>query len=516
MKWYRFWSLAVSLVLALGSGCTATEDHNDDSPADDDQSSDNDTQSDDDATTDDDVIDDDTEPAVYTIDRATLEDKILGSWVGQMAGVAWAASTEFDYHGRIIPAEDVPDWRPGMVNQGFVQDDLYVEIPFLETMVDSGPTVSWTVFGEGFRDTIFPLWHANDAARDNLRAGIPAPASGHYADNEHADDLDWQIEADFIGAICPGRPNEAIDIAWRAGHVMTFGDGTLGGIFLAAMHSAAFFATSLDEIIATGRDSLPAGSKYRQVIDDVLGWYEVGLSWEDTWQQLQDKWGNDDRCPSYDNIFMRSYNIDAKLNGAYVLIGLLYGDGDLTESMRIAMRCGQDSDCNASSAGGILGNWYGLSGIPVEYQSALNPDLKFLFTSWTLTSVIEHSLALARQIVLLAGGEVTGVGDAETWTIPRDPSVDAALLEQWPATANEAPVLTAEVVSQSGQTVEFNAIAADDDGVADYQWFFGDLQRESGSSISHTYAAAGTYEVIAYVADAVGNTSWQTLTVTVP
>ena len=52
----------------------------------------------------------------------------------------------------------------------------------------------------------------------------------------------------------------------------------------------------------------------------------------------------------------KPFNIDAKLNGAYVALGLLYGAGDFDATLRIATRAGQDSDCNPASAGGTLGS----------------------------------------------------------------------------------------------------------------------------------------------------------------
>ena len=48
------------------------------------------------------------------------------------------------------------------------------------------------------------------------------------------------------------------------------------------------------------------------------------------------------------------FNIDAKINAAYIAMGLLYGSGDIEDTCIISMRCGQDSDCNPSNALGIL------------------------------------------------------------------------------------------------------------------------------------------------------------------
>jgi hypothetical protein len=211
------------------------------------------------------------EGSTISIERKTLLDKMEGGWVGQMAGVAWGGPTEFSCQGEIMERE--VNWNPISVNTAYKQDDLYVELPFMDAMKTHGVNASWTVFGDYFKNTKFMLWHANDAARTNLLSGIAAPDSGHYRNNPHADDIDWQIEADFAGIITPGQPEAAIDIAWRAGHVMNYGDGVYGGVAMAVMHSAAYFAENVDEIVEAGRQAVPEGSQYRQVIEDVIAWH---------------------------------------------------------------------------------------------------------------------------------------------------------------------------------------------------------------------------------------------------
>jgi hypothetical protein len=46
--------------------------------------------------------------------------------------------------------------------------------------------------------------------------------------------------------------------------------------------------------------------------------------------------------------------IDVRVNGAYLVMGLLYGEGDPIQTTLISARCGKDSDCNPSNALGIL------------------------------------------------------------------------------------------------------------------------------------------------------------------
>ena len=441
-----------------------------------------------------------------------LRDKIAGGWVGQFAGVAWGMTTEFLYQGEIMPAEAVPDWNPDWINVGFVQDDVYVEIPFLLALREQGVNCDWSHFGAAFADTTFALWHANRAGRENLQAGIPVPDSGHYDNNQHCDDIDWQIEADFAGLIAPGLPGIAAEIAWRGGHVMNYGDGVYGGAWVAAMHAEAFFAGSVDEIVAAGRQVLPAGSQFRAVIDDVIAWHrQYPDDWTETWQALQDKWGEVDRCPEGRD---HPYNLDAKLNGAYVLIGLLYGKGDFEDSMRISMRCGQDSDCNPSTVGSILGNFSGLSGIPYRFKVELDPTEFFSHTSATLDDCLTWCEDLAYEVFRSTGGKITGTTDNEVWTAPEQ-KIEPLILEQWPPDENPPPVLNSEIALVDGRTVTFSAQALDADGIEEYMWFFGDLDYAPGRKVRHTYREPGTYSALSYVADKLGNTSWQAFSVTV-
>ena len=60
-------------------------------------------------------------------------DKLQAGWLGQIVGVAWAAPTEFRWQDKIIPENDMPVWKPELINSAFHQDDLYVEMTFLRT-----------------------------------------------------------------------------------------------------------------------------------------------------------------------------------------------------------------------------------------------------------------------------------------------------------------------------------------------------------------------------------------------
>ncbi|MDD4494382.1 MAG: ADP-ribosylglycohydrolase family protein [Eubacteriales bacterium] len=425
---------------------------------------------------------------VYSENQLTeteLLDKLKGAWVGQMAGVTWGASKEFWAQGRTFSDSEIPSWSSSMINDAFGQDDLYVEVPFMEALNGHGLNCDVQTFGEYFKNTTFSLCHANNCARENLRNGIDAPDSGSYLYNQHCDDIDWQIEADFAGEMSPGLVNDAIALSWKAGHVVCYGDGVYGGVYVAAMHAKAYTADSIDEIIEAGRQSVPQGSEFREVIDDVMAWKESGKTWQETWSLLEEKWGNDDRCPegSIDN---PSFNIDAKMNAAYVLIGLLYGNGDFENSMKITMQCGQDSDCNPSTVGSILGNYMGLSNIPDKWKSALDyTGRKFAYTNYNFDDLINMNLNLAKLMLADNGAAL----DNGTWIIPDEYTVVAPELEQWP----DQPSVSV-TVSVNKYTATFNAKAYDKSGIQGYEWDFGDGTSSTRPDVTHTYSGFGRYE----------------------
>jgi hypothetical protein len=361
---------------------------------------------------------------VRRISRAVLEDKVRGGWAGQMIGVSFGAPTEFRFLGRTIEGE-LP-WGPERIRNAIDQDDLYVEMTFAEVMDRVGLKATTEQYGEAFRDSKYNLWHANAGARRLLNNGIKAPWSGHPKYNIHANDIDFQIEADFIGLMCPGLPRESNRYCERVGRVMNYGDGLYGGMFVCGMYAAAFFESDPRKLVEAGVACIPADSDYARLIRDVIKGYELYPNdWKRTWQIVQTGWDHDDPCPGG---VLQPFNIDAKLNGAYIAIGMLYGGGDFARTLEITTRCGQDSDCNPASAVGVLGVVLGYERIPDQWKSGIPEiaDRKFAFTDYSFKDIIRSTIARAETIVRSAGGSVEGSELLIPEQAPRAPK-----LEQW-------------------------------------------------------------------------------------
>ncbi|MDD2268826.1 MAG: ADP-ribosylglycohydrolase family protein [Eubacteriales bacterium] len=420
----------------------------------------------------------------FTLSEDEIYDKILGSWVGQAAGVVWGATTEFQYQRAMIPDDKVPVIESLNLNDVSYQDDLYVELPFIDAMKEYGVNCSLKQLADKFRDSEFGLDHANKIGRQNLRNGIEAPMSGHYTNNFHSDDIDWQIEADFLGHLYPGMVSEAAERAFEIGHIMNYGDGVYGGVFVTAMHAAAFTADSYKDIIDAGIASIPEDTQFRLLINDIVKWHSEGMIWQECWQKLDEKWDPTKRCLWYAN---GTANIDAKMNSGYILIGLLYGEGDFNKSMQISMQCGQDSDCNPSSVGAILGNFYGFEKLPEVWKSKIDlTGFKFSFTEHTMKSAVDLNFELALELL-----ESKGFNNTDgNWEITTSEEIVPVEYEQWP------PMPTAEI----GYNVKDNVLilsvnAHDITGIKSVECDFGDGSSTSSGNTMHMYDEVGDYTI---------------------
>jgi hypothetical protein len=410
----------------------------------------------------------------------TYLDKVEGAWLGKMIGVTFGAPWEFqyqntpigfnitdwplsptrmkDYRQRAVnKAEDSPpitheaDNQKVSINFSFIldsekehpsfgipdNDDIYINLLFLYCMRRYGIDVDPVTVAREWDKKIRQVWHANDAGLANIRKGILPPDSGNPRYNLHADDIDFQIESDIFGMISPGLPQVSNRYGERMGHIMNYGDGVYGGMFIAAMYTQAFFAKNIREVVENGLKAIPAQSLYAQAIRDVIRWHDENPSstekdWLKTWHLVQAKWGEIDHCPDG---YQQPFNIDAKLNGAYVVMGLLYGVGDWYKTMNFATRAGQDADCNPANAAGILGTLLGAHAIPKEYVEPVhniywNKTLAGLPDSYEVDVLAEDTAQIGLKVLLANGGDIVTKSSKMILRIPQQDPVAPATLEQ--------------------------------------------------------------------------------------
>jgi hypothetical protein len=382
-------------------------------------------------------------------------DKVAGGWLGQAIGVLFGQWTEGKWQGEIVPF-DLEDWYmldPEIRNKAKAiieekaiqdntekravyhclgindkknwkkwnpdmmpdQDDLYVEYMFLYSIRKYGLDVTDRQIAEDWERIMLrkTMVGGNGAALAMFRKGFWPPWSAYPTDNTEINDylqswapwkpLDFQIESDLLGLISPGMPR--VSGAWcdKVGRILSLGNALYGGMAMAAMYSESFFEDDPKKLVEYSLKSIPAESDYAKIIRDVIELHQKYPDWQDAWKKLEEKWIPPNR--------RLNSGIDVVINGAYIYMGLLYGEGDLWKTMNISMRCGRDSDCNPSNSAGIIGAILGMKGIPEKWailrdlpikNSVLSTDAYPKMMSWD--DIIDGTVDVGKLNVLKNGG----------------------------------------------------------------------------------------------------------------
>jgi len=202
-------------------------------------------------------------------------------------------------------------------------------------------------------------------AYTHLMSGVKPPLSGSARLNGTtvAEQIGGQIFIDTWGLICPGNPKEAAKLAGMAASVSHDLNGVYGASYIAACIAMAFDEKNLEKIVLECRQYIPNNSEYRKMIDDVHDFYtKHPENWREALVYVNHQY-QQDKYPGVVHIIP---------NSAYIIIALLYGEGDFSKTLEISVMCGWDTDCNAGNVGTIMGVAKGLNAIEDKWRKPIN------------------------------------------------------------------------------------------------------------------------------------------------
>lgn len=240
-----------------------------------------------------------------------------------------------------------------------------------------------------------PLYHVCTAERvayRNLANSLPPPLSATNR-NVYREWIGAQIRADFYGYAAPGNPELAAELAWRDGRISHVKNGLYGEMMMAAMLAAAAVLTDIREVIEAGLSQIPSESRLAIALRELLRWKEADeLGWEEVLERIHaryDEQNSHDWCHTIPNALL-------------VATALLYGDQQLGKTIGIAISGALDTDCNAATAGSVVGMMAGAATLPEVWIKPLNDTLKSGVDGFGLVRISDMA---KRTLAIIAKGQ---------------------------------------------------------------------------------------------------------------
>ncbi len=313
--------------------------------------------------------------AFAEISRQSLLDRIHGAWAGMLIGGLEGLPHEFKYNEQ--PRETLPEFvfLPNGARSDDDNDFEWTHAWFMDR--EGALKLPYARIVEIWKANMNQgIWVANKRARELMDQGVVPPDTGAVACNPAAAyNLSGQFCVEAYGMIAPGMPRTAADLGIHYARIAVSGEPLEAARFWTALVSLQAFETGpLEATIQRALGAVDARSAMAQVAGDARrAARERGADWKAARQELDRLWRLE-----------RKWNGNSTpVNGAMVLLALIYGKEDFYETLRYAMALGHDADCNAATAGAVLGMRLGFQRLsrlpqfrmPDRYVNKTRPSL---------------------------------------------------------------------------------------------------------------------------------------------
>jgi ADP-ribosylglycohydrolase/plasmid stabilization system protein ParE len=322
---------------------------------------------------------------------SSMKDKVRGAWYGRIAGCLLGKPVEGwhtpELHEMLRATDNFP------LHRYMTRQDLQKMGPSFSRADEKGRTwadelkgcapvdddTNYTVlavklvetYGRGFAPrnvaNAWMDWQPKNAyctaerrAFRNFVAGIMPPKSAVYK-NPDREFIGAQIRADYFGYINPGDPEQAAEMAYRDACISHVKNGIYGEMFVAAMLAAAAVTDDVHAVIEAGLGQIPENCRLAEAVRGVVREFDEGAPQAECFRRIHERW---DEFQLYDWV----HTIP---NAEIVTASLLYGDGDYTRSVCMAVETGFDTDCNGATVGSVFGMMHGARAIGREWTDPL-------------------------------------------------------------------------------------------------------------------------------------------------
>jgi hypothetical protein len=351
------------------------------------------------------------------ISRSDYANKLYGFWLGQCIANWTGLVTEMDKIGNIGEIKTGPfytreDWgkpdQPSIWGEGLpselsdnidfvfrgedeiwgADDDTDIEYMYQHLLYTNKTSMlSGKQIKEGWLKHIKHeeenyLWVSNQKALDMMLNGAVPPETSDpdltrdsIYDNYH-EMIDAQLTTEIFGLFAPGRPDIALKMAELPIQTTARENAQWISEFYVIMYSLASdvdISLSKKEQIAwmadQAREHLPDDSYSAKMYDFVKRKYNENVPWEQARDDVYERYQvnqEDGYTITSKNIFCNGC-FAAGINFGASIVSLLYGEGDLKETIKIGALAGWDSDNPTATWGGLLGFMLGKEGVEADF-----------------------------------------------------------------------------------------------------------------------------------------------------
>lgn len=292
------------------------------------------------------------------IHKETFRDKVMGCWLGKNAGGTLGEPLE----GKFGQEEMFQvNWYPDLPEGGIPNDDLELQLIWLQLLMEKGPGITSKDFAEAWMDCIAYNFDEYGLSKENMQKGLLPPVCG-WNNNAFKDCMGSPIRSEIWACLAPGCPEVAAWYAFQDAMVdHGGGESVYGEIFNAVLESAAFVNDDKFELLDLALNSIPSECLTYQCVKRSIDNYHAGMSYQDNRNDLKDH-------------FYHPVSQYSPLNLGFQTIGWLYGE-DFGDSICKAVNCGWDTDCTAATLGAILGIIGGASSLPQKWIEPLGYEI---------------------------------------------------------------------------------------------------------------------------------------------
>jgi ADP-ribosylglycohydrolase len=307
-------------------------------------------------------------------------DKVMGCWLGKNIGGTLGAP--FEWRRQV---NNVSFYTQDLRGEPLPNDDLDIQLLWLVALEELGVDLDARTLAEYWTLYVTPHWSEYGTAKINLRAGLVPPLSGSLH-NDYKDSCGSFIRSEIWACIAPGSPHLAAWYAYQDA-ILDHGDGegVYGELFCAALESAAFVTNDLSALIEIGLSYIPESCAVAQAVQNACASYRSGKTWPEARQSILKEFRGltfmnqpqhtspaDQQAGFTDG--QRGWDVPSNIG--MLIIALLYGSGNFSQTVCTAVNCGEDTDCTAATAGAIWGILHGVQAIPQEWIAPIGHKIK--------------------------------------------------------------------------------------------------------------------------------------------